>query len=76
MIEHLADCFEELDDKADACDAYAIVRQGSQERFQDFKIRFLDLANRAEVSVDTQLTDIFQKSYLDLQEKLLSQRRD
>jgi len=66
MIEHLADCFEELDDKADARDAYAIVRQGSQERFRDFKIRFLDLANRAEVSPDTQLADIFRKSHLDL----------
>ena len=29
IIEHLADCFEELDDKADARDAYTIVRQGS-----------------------------------------------
>ena len=76
MIEHLADCFEELDEKADAHDAYAIVRQGSQERFRDFKIRFLDLANRAEVSPDTQLADIFRKSYLDLQKKLLSQRRN
>ena len=53
MIEYLADCFEELDDKADARNAYTIVRQGSQERFQDFKIRFLDLVNRAKVSADT-----------------------
>jgi len=53
MIKYLADYFEELDDKADACDAYAIVRQGSQERFQDFKIHFLDLTNYVEVSPDT-----------------------
>ena len=75
MIEHLADCFEVLDEKSDAQDLYAAVRQGAQERFRDFKIRFIDLANRAEVSLDTQLADIFRKAHPDLQEKLLSQRR-
>ncbi len=76
MIEHLADCFEVIDEKSDAQDLYAVVRQGAQERFRDFKIRFMDLANRAEVSLDTQLADIFRKAHPDLQEKLLSQRRD
>jgi hypothetical protein len=76
MIEHLADCFEVIDEKSDAQDLYAVVRQGAHERFRDFKIRFMDLANRAEVSPDTQLADIFRKAHPDLQEKLLSQRRD
>ncbi len=76
MIEHLADYFEVIDEKSDAQDLYTVVRQGAQERFQDFKIRFIDLANCVEVSLDTQLTNIFRKAHPDLQEKLLSQRQD
>ena len=75
MVEHLADCFEVIDEKSDAQDLYATLHQGAHERFRDFKIRFMDLANRAEVSPDTQLADIFRKAHPDLQEKLLSQRR-
>ena len=72
MVEHLADCFGVIDEKSDAQDLYAVVHQEAQEHFRDFKIRFIDLANRVEVSLDTQLADIFRKSYPNLQEKLLS----
>jgi hypothetical protein len=74
MLDHLADCFEVIDEKSDAQDMYTTIRQGATERFRDFKIRFMDLANRAEVSQNTQLADIFRKAHPDLQEKLLSQR--
>src|SRR5436190_20175497 len=66
MIKHLADCFEVINKKSDAQDLYAVVRQGATERFQDFKIRFMDLANHTEVSMETQLADIFQKAHPDL----------
>ena len=73
MVKHLVDCFEVIDEKSDAQDLYTVVRQGAKERFRDFKIHFIDLANRVEVSSDTQLADIFYKAHPDLQEKLLSQ---
>ena len=76
MVEHLADCFEELDQQADARDRYAQLRQGASETFRDFRIRFLDLATRAGVDRATQLDDIFRRANPDLQEKLLAQRRD
>ncbi len=76
MIKHLADCFKVIDEKADARDQYNLVHQGALERFRDFKIRFMDLANRARIDQETQLDDIFRKAHPDLQEKLLSQRRD
>ena len=75
MIQHLADCFEEIDEKADAIDQYALLRQGETERFRDFKVRFLDLANKSETSRDSQLHDIFRKCNTDLQDRLLTERR-
>lgn len=53
IIEHLASCFEVIDEQADARDVYSLLRQYPQERFRDFKIHFLDIANRARISQDT-----------------------
>ena len=75
MIKHLVDCFEVIDKKSDTQDLYAVVWQGATECFRDFKIHFMDLANCVEVSLDTQLANIFCKAYPDLQEKLLSQQQ-
>jgi hypothetical protein len=75
MIDHLATCFENSQEKADARDEYATLRQSSQESFRDFQVRFVDIANRAEVPEDTQLDDIFRKIRLELQEGLLTERR-
>ncbi len=66
IVEHLIDCFEVINEKSNTQDLYAVIRQGAEERFQDFKIRFIDLANRIEVSSDTQLANIFYKAYPDL----------
>ena len=38
MVEHLADCFEELDKQADARDRYALLQQGTSETFRDFPL--------------------------------------
>jgi hypothetical protein len=53
MIKHLADCFKVINKMSDAQDLYSTVQQGTYKRFQDFKIHFIDLANCAEVSLDT-----------------------
>jgi hypothetical protein len=66
MIDYLAICFEVLDDKADAQDSYIVLRQGASESFRDFKIRFMDLATRAEIAQKTQLADVFRKAHPDL----------
>ena len=75
MVAHLANWFEDVDEKADALDQYNILRQQSREHFRDFKMKFLSLANKASVPVETQLYDIFRKSHVDLQFGLYTVRR-
>ena len=61
IIDHLATCFENGQEKADARDAYSTLSQSKQESFQSFRVRFMDIASRAEIPEDTQLDDIFRK---------------
>jgi hypothetical protein len=75
MIDHLATCFENSQERADARDTYATTRQSPQESFRDFRVQFIDVANRAEIPEDTQLEDIFRKIRPELQEGLLTDRR-
>lgn len=75
MFLHLASCYEQIDERADARDSYRRCIQGSSERFRDFKGRFTSLANRARIDPDTQLEDLFHKSRADLQFPLLAERR-
>ena len=53
IIQYLANCFEEIDKKADVIDQYALLRQGETKRFRDFKVRFLDLVNKSKTSCDS-----------------------
>jgi hypothetical protein len=75
MIDHLATCFENGQEKADARDAYSTLSQSKQESFQSFRVRFMDIASRAEIPEDTQLDDIFRKIRPELQASLLTDRR-
>ena len=75
IIKHLASYFKVINKQADTWNIYSQLRQGPQEHFRDFKIHFINMANRAQVSQDTQLNNIFQRLNPELQNCLLHARR-